>query len=167
MLTRRGGSSPSTTCRSVRQTPQTSTRISTSPGPGSGTGRSSRRSGAVATAPGASKTIAFIGITLQDARLRSTAMASWLVLLVRAPLDLDGPPRQPGGQSADRRQDRGEHRPDNAYRQGKLRHRMSPMFDDDAANAPLMDQLLDLLDKLLTSDFDLLDDRSIRHDGFL
>ena len=40
-----GGSSPSTTCRSVRQMPQTRTRTRISPGPGSGIGRSTRCSG--------------------------------------------------------------------------------------------------------------------------
>ncbi len=43
---RRSGNSPSTTCRSVRQTPQASTRISNCPGPGAGVARSSRTSGA-------------------------------------------------------------------------------------------------------------------------
>ena len=38
-------SSPSTTCRSVRQTPQASTRSSTWPGPGSGSGSSASSSG--------------------------------------------------------------------------------------------------------------------------
>src|SRR5581483_8405724 len=39
------GRSPSTTCRSVRQTPQARTRSRSWPGPGSGTGRSVGRSG--------------------------------------------------------------------------------------------------------------------------
>ena len=47
------GRSPSATCRSVRQTPQVSTRISTSPAPGSGTARSARRSGPLSIGPGA------------------------------------------------------------------------------------------------------------------
>ena len=42
---RRGGRSPSTTCRSVRQMPQARTCTSTSPGPGTGGSTSSRRRG--------------------------------------------------------------------------------------------------------------------------
>ncbi len=54
---RRGSrSSPSTTCRSVRQMPQASTRSSTPSGPGCGTARVSARSGS----PGACSTIACI-----------------------------------------------------------------------------------------------------------
>jgi hypothetical protein len=49
-------SSPSTMCRSVRQTAQASTRRSSSPAAGSGTGSSARRSGS----PGRSSTIARI-----------------------------------------------------------------------------------------------------------
>src|SRR5260370_11979531 len=49
------GSSPSTTCRSVRQTPQASTRTRTSPGPGSGSGRCS----SVSSCPEDARTIAF------------------------------------------------------------------------------------------------------------
>src|SRR5262245_25664793 len=48
------GSSPSTTWRSVRQTPQAATSTNTWPGAGSGTGRSASRSGF----PGSSNTIA-------------------------------------------------------------------------------------------------------------
>src|SRR5258708_8155841 len=55
-----GGSSPSTTCRSVRQTPQTSTRTSISPGPGSGLGSSSIARGLVTTFAVARRKQAFI-----------------------------------------------------------------------------------------------------------
>src|SRR5258708_38584994 len=55
-----GGSSPSTTCRSVRQTPQTSTRTSISPGPGSGFGSSTIARGLVSTFAGARRKQAFI-----------------------------------------------------------------------------------------------------------
>src|SRR5258708_19738773 len=55
-----GGSSPSTTCRSVRQTPQTSTRTSISPGPGSGFGSSPISRGLVSTFAGVRRKQAFI-----------------------------------------------------------------------------------------------------------
>src|SRR5437868_11903 len=47
------GNSPSTTCRSVRHTPQTPTLTRTSPGPGTGSSLGSNRSGA----PGADRTM--------------------------------------------------------------------------------------------------------------
>src|SRR5213083_2968292 len=50
------GSSPSATCRSVRQTPQAETSTSTSPGPGSGSGSVASCNGR----PGASRTMALI-----------------------------------------------------------------------------------------------------------
>src|SRR5579862_3937607 len=56
----RGGNSPSITCKSVRQTPQHRTRMSTSPGPGCGGGTSSKRSGCVSIGAGACKIQAFI-----------------------------------------------------------------------------------------------------------
>src|SRR5579859_5762793 len=52
----RPGSSPSTTWRSVRQTPHAATSTRTSPSPGSGSGRSASRRGF----PGSSSTIARI-----------------------------------------------------------------------------------------------------------
>src|SRR5258707_6760205 len=55
-----GGRSPSTTCRSVRQTPQTSTRTSISPGPGSGFGSSPIARGLVSTFAGVRRKQAFI-----------------------------------------------------------------------------------------------------------
>src|ERR1700686_5412792 len=55
-----GGSSASTTCRSVRQTPHTSTRIKTSPARGSGFGTSPNSRGFVSTSAGARREQAFI-----------------------------------------------------------------------------------------------------------
>src|SRR5262245_59882505 len=63
------GSSPSTTCRSVRHTPQASTRSAISVAAGSGVARSSRRSGR----PGSPRTMAFIvvrGLALRDVILQ-------------------------------------------------------------------------------------------------
>ena len=60
------GSSPSTTWRSVRQTPQADTRRRTWPGPGSGTGTSSSRSGS----PAAWSTIARIADIVPRSHVR-------------------------------------------------------------------------------------------------
>src|SRR5262249_53561429 len=57
---RTSGSSPSTTCRSVRQTPHAATRTSTSPAAGSGTARSVAPSGAVSMGAGRTSCIARI-----------------------------------------------------------------------------------------------------------
>src|SRR5262245_50474444 len=59
------GSSPSTMWRSVRQTPQARTRISTCPGSGAGSGSSATRSGV----PAASSTIARMERSLPGRRL--------------------------------------------------------------------------------------------------
>src|SRR5262249_15939882 len=64
------GNSPSTTCRSVRQTPQADTATRISPAPGCGTGRSRMTRGW----PGRSRTmarIAFIDITFAHPGFRS------------------------------------------------------------------------------------------------
>src|SRR5947209_5316900 len=63
------GNSPSTTCRSVRHTPQALTLIRTSPAPGSGSGRSC----IVRAAPGAVRTMACIAnfLTVQHGQFRA------------------------------------------------------------------------------------------------
>ncbi len=61
ILGRSGSSSPSTTCRSVRHTPQAFTRSNTWSGCGSGTGTSSIRRGALLIGAGVVRTAAFIG----------------------------------------------------------------------------------------------------------
>src|SRR6266404_292744 len=58
----RGGSSPSTICRSVRQTPQASTRNRMWPGLGSGVGTSSIFSGDCEIGEGVVRTAAFMEI---------------------------------------------------------------------------------------------------------
>ena len=60
----RAGNSPSTTCRSVRQTPQARTRISTSFAEGSGTVGSARARGRLSTGA---------GVCNAQARIRSAA----------------------------------------------------------------------------------------------
>src|SRR5262249_34481361 len=74
---RRDGSSPSTTCRSVRQTPQTLTRIKISPGPGDGLGASLHCNGFNSTGPGESSAQACMGVPSMKRRLRllSTVLA--------------------------------------------------------------------------------------------
>jgi hypothetical protein len=58
--------SPSAKWRSVRHTPQADTRTLISPGPGSGTGRSTAVNGAVAIGPGVPTTHAFISLSLLE-----------------------------------------------------------------------------------------------------
>src|SRR5260221_468046 len=64
---RRDGNSPSTTCRSVRQTPQTLTRIKISPGPGDGLGASLHCNGFNSTGPGESSAQACMGRSFDEA----------------------------------------------------------------------------------------------------
>src|SRR5215475_11060743 len=61
-----GGSSPSTTCKSVRQTPHTSTRTSNCPAAGSGLGTSPYSRGFFSTSAGARRKQAFIAALDQD-----------------------------------------------------------------------------------------------------
>src|SRR5713226_898831 len=79
---RRDGSSPSTTCRSVRQTPQTLTRIKISPGPGDGLGASLHCNGFNSTGPGESSAQACMAVPPMKRRLQL------LSALVQTPTEL-------------------------------------------------------------------------------
>src|SRR5438067_6862365 len=65
------GRSPSATCRSVRHTPQVRTATRISPGPGSGTARSTNANGCSSTGPGPATTHALIASTRELAGLAS------------------------------------------------------------------------------------------------